>query len=90
MYFILKMEYEKEIEQKEYIPGEESTFDNEGEGTNFIPQYNWLTNVWYRFVIHSWVDQDTKKTYVGEWIQNLDTEEWTLLTYFDVGLKILF
>ena len=73
-----------------YPTGEESTFDNEGEGTNFFPQYKWLTNVWYRFVIHSWVDQDTKKTYVGEWIHNLDTEEWTLLTYFDVGLKNSF
>ena len=73
-----------------YPAGQESTFDNEGEETNLFPQYNWLTNVWHRFVIHSWVDQDTKKTYVGEWIHNLDTEEWTLLTYVDVGLKNSF
>ena len=73
-----------------YPPGEQSIFTNEGEGTNFFPQYRWLTNVWYRFVIHSWVDSTSKTTYVGEWIQNLDTNVWTLLTYFDVGLKESF
>ena len=73
-----------------YPPGADSTFDNEGEGTNFFPQYNWLTNVWYRFVIHSWVDKKTNHTYVGEWIQNLESKEWTLLTYFDINLSNSF
>jgi hypothetical protein len=80
----------KKRSKRIYPPGEESTFDNEGEGTNYFPQYNWLTSVWYRFVIHSWVNTVTKKTYVGEWIENLNTKEWTLLTYFDVGLNNSF
>ena len=74
-----------------YPPGEESTFDNEGEETNFfILQYFWNTFMWHRFVIHSWVDQNTNTTYVGEWIQNTYTEEWALLAYFDVGLQNSF
>ena len=70
-----------------YPKGEESAFGGEGEGTNYISDYNWETNVWYRFVMHSWVDSSTKDTYVGEWIQNLNTKEWTLFAYFNTNLK---
>ena len=70
-----------------YPKGDESSFGGEGEGTNYIHEFNWPTNVWHRFVLHSWVDQSTKDTYVGEWIQNLSTKEWTLFAYFNTYLK---
>jgi len=69
-----------------YPKGKESTFDGEGEGTNYIADYNWETNVWYRFVIRCWRDL-SKNTYVGEWIQNLQTNEWVLFAYFNTNLK---
>jgi len=69
-----------------YPKGSESTFGGEGEGTNYIHEFNWPTNVWHRFVIHSWTDYSTKKTFVGEWIQNLSTQEWTLFAYFNTNL----
>lgn len=69
-----------------YPKGDESTFGGEGEGTNYIHEFNWPTNVWHRFVIFSWTDYSTKKTFVGEWIQNLSTQEWTLFAYFNTKL----
>ena len=69
-----------------YPKGDESTFGGEGEGTNYIHEFNWPTTVWHRFVIFSWTDYSTKKTFVGEWIQNLSTQEWTLFAYFNTKL----
>jgi hypothetical protein len=69
-----------------YPKGDESTFGGEGEGTNYIHEFDWPTNVWHRFVIFSWTDNLTKKTFVGEWIQNLSTQIWTLFAYFNTKL----
>ena len=70
-----------------YPRGQESTFTGEGEGTNYIANYDWDSNVWYRFYIRSWVNPLTQDTYVGEWIQNLNTKEWTLFAYFNTNLQ---
>ena len=70
-----------------YPSGEESIFTNEGEGTNYIDTYKWSANIWYRFIIYSWKDNLTGNTFVGQWIQNLSTKEWTLFAYFDTKLK---
>ena len=69
-----------------YPKGDESTFGGEGEGTNYIHEFNWPTNVWHRFTLFSWTDYLTKKTFVGEWIQNLSSQEWTLFAYFNTNL----
>ena len=70
-----------------YPKGSESTFGGEGEGTNYISNFNWPTNVWHRFVLYSWKDPLTGKTFVGEWIQNLSTKRWTLFAYFNTNLE---
>lgn len=70
-----------------YPKGEESSFGGEGEGRHYIANYDWSTNVWYRFIIRSWVNPITQDTYVGEWIQDLNTKEWTLFAYFNTNLK---
>ena len=69
-----------------YPKGSESSFGGEGEGTNYIHDFNWPTNVWHRFVLHSWTN-DEGDTYVGEWIQNLETSKCELFAYFNTKLK---
>jgi hypothetical protein len=70
-----------------YPPGEEMNFSGEGEGTTYRAPYNWETGNWYRFVIHTWEDYRTKETYLGQWIQDLSTKEWTLFAYFNTHLN---
>ena len=88
-----QVEYKENNQQKVvkstriYPKGQESTFSNEGVGTNFISAYQWLTNVWYRYTMHCWEDNSTGNTFVGQWYQNLATKEWTLFAYFDTKLK---
>ena len=69
--------------------GEEKFFNEEGEGTNYIKEFDWNPLIWYRFVIHSWVDSNGD-TYVGEWIKDLSSEEWTLISYFNTHLNNSF
>ena len=71
---------------REYPQGPEYSFTGEGEGTNYVHEFNWPTNVWIRFFVRSWVDK-IGDTHVGEWIQNLSTNEWTLFAYFNTNLK---
>lgn len=73
-----------------YPKGSESTFDNEGSGTNFLTEYNWPTNVWNRFVVKTWKDRLTGNIFIGGWIQNLKTGQWTLHAYFNTNLKSSF
>ncbi len=73
-----------------YPKGDESSFGGEGEGTNYIHEFNWPTNIWHRFFLRSWVEPSSKNTYVGEWIQNLSTNEWTLFSYFNTKLNNSF
>ena len=73
-----------------YPKGSESTFDNEGSGTNFLTEYNWPTNVWNRFVVRTWKDELTGNTFIGGWIQNLKTGQWTLHAYFNTNLQNSF
>ena len=70
-----------------YPPGEEMNFSGEGEGTTYRASYNWKTNVWYRFVLHTWEDTKTKNILIGVWIQDLSTKEWTLFSYFNTNLN---
>ena len=70
-----------------YPEGDESSFGGEGEGTHYIHEFNWLTKVWYRYVLRSWIDPSNGDTFVGQWIQNLSDKEWTLFAYFNTNLK---
>lgn len=70
-----------------YPSGSESSFGNEGEGNNYITPFDWKTGVWNRWVLKSWKDTDTGNTFVGEWVGDLFTGEWNLITYFNTNLK---
>ena len=87
-----EVKYKEDGEEKShrasrmYPKGSESEFGGEGEGTNYITEFDWPSNVWHRFVIRSWVDKEKGYTYCGNWIQNLETKEWTLYSYFNTNL----
>ncbi len=67
-------------------PKGNSEFGGEGEGTNIIAQYNWQPNKWYRMYLKSWVDPETKTTYVGQWFLDVESGKWTLFSYFDTHM----
>ena len=67
-------------------PKGSSEFGGEGEGTNIIAQYNWQPNKWYRMYLKSWVNPETKTTYVGQWFLDIEAGEWTLFSYFDTHM----
>ena len=67
-------------------PSGSSTFSGEGDGTNCIAPYAWQTNKWYTMLLHSWEDEETGTTFVGEWFRDVETGEWTLFSYFDTHL----
>lgn len=69
-----------------YPAGEESNFGGEGEGTNCIRTYDWKSNSWYRMVLHSWEDKETGRTFVGQWVCDLSTGKWDLISYFNSRL----
>ncbi len=69
-----------------YPSGEEATrFGGEGEGTNYICNYEWEQGKWYRMYLNCYQDE-TGRTFVEQWIADLETEEWTLISSFDTGL----
>ena len=70
-----------------YPYGDESSFGGEGNGNHYLGYYNWVSNDWYRFVIKSWKDETTGNTFIGEWVGELTTGIWTLITYFNTNLK---
>jgi hypothetical protein len=72
--------------QRMYPQGAQNNFGGEGEGTNWITHYLWEDNVWYRMVLHSWEDKETGRTFIGQWFQNRETGEWTLISYFNTQL----
>ena len=81
---------EKKLQASRIYPaGDESYFGGEGEGTHYINLYEWNANNWYRYVLHSWLDSNGE-TYVGQWIQDISTGEWTLFSYFNTHLPNSF
>ena len=70
--------------------GKENDFGGEGEGTNWITPFKWEDNKWYRMVLHCWKDAETGTTFAGEWFQNIESGEWSLVSYFDTHLTDSF
>jgi hypothetical protein len=70
-----------------YPRGKTNAFGNEGSGTNYIVPYEWESGAWNRMVLHCWEDPETGNTFVGQWVCDLTTGEWTLISYFDTKLS---
>lgn len=75
------------IEAQRLYPagGKTNKFGNEGTGTNYFTNIDWEPSHWYRMVIRCWDDADTGTTLVGQWLCDLESGEWTLISYFDTG-----
>ncbi len=70
-----------------YPTGDESGFGGEGEGNNYKGEYAWEANHWYRMVLRCWDSEMTGTTLIGQWFQDLESGEWTLISVFDTKLK---
>ncbi len=68
------------------FPEGTSNFGGEGEGTNCIKEYKWNGESWYRMVLHCWEDLERNTTFAGQWVCDLSTGEWTLISYFDTKM----
>jgi len=69
-----------------YPSGDDHRFGGEGEGTNWITPYDWKSGQWYRMLFFCWDDTATGHTFVGQWVKDLSSGKWTLISYFDTGL----
>lgn len=78
---------EKKIEAERIYPagGDTNRFGGEGEGSNYICDYNWEKGKWYRMYLNCYQDENGK-TFVEQWVADLSTGEWTLISCFDTGL----
>ena len=78
---------EKKLEAKRVYPSNEDTtkFDGEGEGTNYICDYKWKAGRWYRMYLNCYQNKKGK-TFVEQWVADLSTGKWTLISRFDTGL----
>ena len=69
-----------------YPYGAESNFGGEGEGNNWITPFDWKDNQWYRMVLRTWTDRETGTTFAGQWFLDVESGEWTLISYFNTNL----
>ncbi len=72
--------------ERVYPPdGDTDRFGGEGEGTNYICDYNWQARQWYRMYLNCYQNEEGR-TFVEQWVADLSTGEWTLISRFDTGL----
>lgn len=78
---------EKKVEAKRIYPSAQDTnrFGGEGEGTNYICDYNWKQGRWYRMYLNCYQNEEGR-TFVEQWVADLSTGKWTLISRFDTGL----
>ena len=67
-----------------------NTFDGEGEGTNYITHYAWESGKWYRMYLNCYDDAAAGHTFVEQWVQDINSGEWTKISCFDTGLRHSF
>lgn len=72
--------------ERMYPDGTESHFGGEGEGTNWIGDYDWKTGSWYRMLLYCWEDKETGNTFMGQWVLDLSSGKWTLMSAFNTKL----
>ena len=70
-----------------YPVGDEHLFGGEGNGHNYFMDYEWKPDTWYTLLVHCWKDKATGKTFIGQWIRNIEDGEWILTSYFNTTLS---
>lgn len=54
-------------------------------GATYYTNIDWEPSHWYRMVVRCWDNVDTDTTLIGQWLCDLESGEWTLISYFDTG-----
>ena len=62
-----------------YPENKSTHFDNEGSGTSLVVPFQWEARHWIRMLMRSWVDENSRETYVGMWFQDLTAGEAPVL-----------
>lgn len=63
-----------------------NVFGGEGSGTNYIPDYEWKADKWYRMYLCCYEDSASGHTFVEQWVQDIAANKWTKISCFDTGL----
>ena len=67
------------------------TFDGEGSGVHYLPEYTWEAGRWYRMLLRCGVSSTTGNTTIEQWVTDLETEEDPLLCIYELGApNVLF
>lgn len=66
---------------------DDTSFDGEGEGAHTLVDYDWKPGKWYRMIIQCGTSETTGNTTVEQLVQDLETEQWTYLSKYDLGIK---
>ena len=75
------------LASREYPSTDETDlFDSEKNGTNYIPLFHWEQNHWYRMYLNCYDDEEGY-TLVEQWVQDMETKEWTKISCFNTGLR---
>ena len=62
-------------------------FGGEGEGAHCLVPYAWEADHWYRMHVKCVESEETGTTWVEQWVCDLETGEWTLLSIYDLKAK---
>ncbi len=62
-------------------------FDGEGTGAHCSVPYSWEANHWYRMHLKCGVSPNTGNTTVEQYVYDFETQEYTLICSYDVGVK---
>ena len=66
-------------------------FGGEGEGAHCLVPYEWESDHWYCMHVKCIESEETGTTLVEQWVCDLETDEWTLLSIYDLKAKdVLF
>ncbi|MBR4067218.1 MAG: DUF3472 domain-containing protein [Clostridia bacterium] len=78
---------EQVLEAQRVYPadGDTDRFGGEGEGTHYICDYPWEAGKWYRMYLRCLHDEEGR-TFVEQWMADLSTGAWALISRFDTGL----
>ena len=70
-----------------YPEGDQAgSFDNEGNGAQYLPKYNWKSGQWYRMLIQIGTSEKTGNTTVQQWLMEISVGEWTKICEYDLGM----
>ncbi|MBP3372205.1 MAG: DUF3472 domain-containing protein [Clostridia bacterium] len=63
--------------------------DYHGEGSGFqcLVPFSWEQDHWYRMLLKCVTDEKTGNTLVQQWVCDLETGQWTQLSYYDTNLQ---